>query len=103
MMSWIRTAASLITFGFSVDQFFVLTHVEQLPHRYLFSPRQFAIFLISIGLISLLLASLDHRRSLKMLITQYGGEQPLRTAAGVVAALIALLGICTLLVSLLHG
>ena len=103
MMSWIRTAASLITFGFSVDQFFALTHSEHLTHRYLFTPRQFAIFLISIGLTSLLLATLDHRRSLKLLITHYRVEQSPRTAAGVVAALIALLGICTLLVSLLHG
>jgi putative membrane protein len=47
MMSWIRTATSLITFGFSVFQPEVPS--SRAENR-LIGPREFALMLVSIGL-----------------------------------------------------
>jgi putative membrane protein len=99
IMSWIRTAASLITFGFAIDRFFEMEHAEHTWKAHLMGPRQFAILLIATGLIALLLATWEHWRSLKEMNRLYG-DIPRRTTAGVVAGLIALLGIAALLVSL---
>lgn len=101
MMSWIRTSSSLITFGFAVDQFFAVAQRQAVAHGHLLSPHRFAIFLICLGLVSLLLSTLQHRASLAGLIARYGGEAPPRTPAGIVAALIAVLGTGTLIVSLM--
>jgi putative membrane protein len=51
--------------------------------------------MISIGLVSLVLATLEHRRDLKALRAQYPGEH--RTLARVLAALVSLLGLVALL------
>jgi Domain of unknown function (DUF202) len=51
MLSWVRTATALITFGFSIQQFFRITKGE--------SPEKLAM--IVIGLVALLLATWGHR------------------------------------------
>jgi putative membrane protein len=92
MMSWIRTATSLITFGFSIYKFF---QIEAPNHEHrLIGPRQFAFMLVSIGLASLVLATLEHRQNLRTLGAQYAGKR--RSLAVVVAGLISLLGIFAL-------
>ena len=58
MMSWIRTGTSLITFGFTIYNFFQLDTVSEKRRDYLIGPREFAIALVSIGPFSLLLATL---------------------------------------------
>jgi len=60
----------------------------------LIGPREFAFMLVSIGLISLLLATLEHRQSIRALGAQYAGKQ--RSLAVLVAALISILGILAL-------
>jgi putative membrane protein len=50
MMSWIRTATSLITFGFSIYKFFQLEEHEIAERRHLIEPWQFALMLVSVGL-----------------------------------------------------
>ena len=91
-MAWIRTATSLITFGFTIYKFFQLelARSARRPER-LFGPRQFALLMILIGLVSLLMATLEHRRDLKELRAQY----PLRNrpTATVLAALVSVLGL----------
>ncbi len=89
MMSWIRTATSLITFGFSIYKFFQLETPAR-SHR-LIGPREFALALVSIGLLSLVLATLENRENIRALGAQYAGKQ--RSLAVVVAALVSLLGI----------
>jgi putative membrane protein len=95
MMSWIRTATSLITFGFSIYKFFQLEGPERGRQSRLIGPREFALMLVSVGLISLLLATLEHRRNIRALGAEYAGEQ--RSLAVLVAALISILGITALL------
>jgi putative membrane protein len=100
MMSWIRTATSLITFGFSVYKFFQLEgpiHPEQ--NRFI-GPRQFAFVLVSIGLFSLVLATVEYRYNIRALWALYAYGH--RSLAVVVAALISLLGVVDLLLMVLR-
>ena len=90
MMSWIRTATSLITFGFSIYKFFQIEAPSEKQQNYLIGPREFALALVSIGLISLLLATLENRQNIRRLGAQHAGKQ--RSLSVLVAALIAILG-----------
>ena len=94
MMSWIGTATSLITFGFSLYKFFQLEAPSEKQQNYLIGPREFALALVSIGLFSLLLATVEHRQAVRALAAQYGTKR--RSLAGVVGVLISILGICAL-------
>jgi putative membrane protein len=95
LLAWVRTAASLITFGFTIYKFFQFesAHVEPPPGR-LIGPTQFALLMIVIGIVALVLATLEHRRDLKALRAQYPGEH--RTLAGILAGLVSLLGLVAL-------
>ena len=95
MMSWIRTATSLITFGFSIYKFFQIEAPNHPQQNCLIGPREFALMLVSIGLISLLLATLEYRESIRALGAQYAGRR--RSLAVLVAALISILGVLALL------
>ena len=89
-----RTATSLISFGFTIYKFFQLELKGQPPSpERLIGPRGFALFMIGIGLVALLLSTLEHRRSMQAMRAEFGNV-PLSTAA-VVAGLISLLGIVT--------
>lgn len=98
MLAWVRTATSLITFGFSVYKFFQLQHVggEPTTTNHLVGPHEFSLLLVSLGLASLLLAAVEHRLNMQGLRAEYP-DAP-RSLAGVVAALIAVLGIGALIV-----
>ena len=96
MMSWISTATSLIAFGFSIYKFFQIEAPGTAKQNRLVGPREFAFALVSIGLFSLLLATVEHRQSVRALGAQYGAKRRL-SLAGVVAALISILGIFALL------
>jgi putative membrane protein len=96
MMSWIRTATSLITFGFSVYKFFQFEKPTNGSENRLVGPREFALTLVSIGLFSLVLATLEHRQNIRMLGEQSGGR--MRSVAVLMAALISVLGILALVV-----
>jgi putative membrane protein len=90
MMAWIRTATSLITFGFSVYKFFQIEALTGRQQNRLIGPRGFAFILVSIGLFSLILATLEHRQNIRTLGAQYAGK--LRSLAVLVAGLISILG-----------
>jgi len=102
LMAWVRTAASLISFGFTIYKFFQFELKGQPPNpERLVGPREFALIMIAIGLVSLLLATFDHRRSMQAMRAEFG-PIPYSTAA-VVAGLISLLGILALVAVLLRG
>jgi putative membrane protein len=94
MMAWIRTATSLITFGFSIYKFFQIEGPARGQQNRLIGPRGFAFTLVSIGLFSLVFATLEHRQNIRTLGAQYGGKQ--RSLAVLVAGLISILGILAL-------
>lgn len=98
MLAWIRTATSLITFGFSVYKFF---DIETRGSRSgLVGPREFGIIMISIGLLSLLLATIQHRSDRTRL--RIASPDVPRSGAAAVAGLIAVLGIFALVLVLLR-
>jgi len=100
MMAWIRTATSLITFGFSIYKFFQIEAPAHEPQNRLIGPRGFAFTLVSIGLLSLILATLEHRQNIRTLGEQYAGK--LRSLAVLVAGLISILGVLALVAIIFH-
>jgi putative membrane protein len=90
MMAWVRTGTSLITFGFSVYKFFQYEMEGRQVGGTLIGAREFALVLICIGLGSLILGTLEHRRDLKALAASYPGMPPSLSTA--VALLMAALG-----------
>src|SRR5262245_62560925 len=94
LMAWVRTATSLISFGFTIYKFFdYLRDSNQLASapRHLFGPRAFATGMIAVGLIALVLATIEHHRSRALLAA--GGARMHRSLALVVAVFVAALGI----------
>ncbi len=93
LMAWIRTSASLISFGFTIYKFFEYfadtTSVNGSHH--LIGPRHFGMGMIIVGVFALVLAIIDYDREMKELQADYGPIQ--RSAVGKIAALVSLLGI----------
>jgi putative membrane protein len=94
MMAWIRTATSLITFGFTIYKFFQIEAPPPGRQNRLIGPRGFAFILVSIGLFSLIVATIEYRQNIRTLGEQYSGK--LRSLAVLVAALISILGVLAL-------
>jgi putative membrane protein len=95
-MAWVRTATSLITFGFSVYKFFQIeTHRDDAAGR-LIGPREFALTMITIGIVSLVFATLQQRHSMQIMRVHYQGMRVPRSLAVVIAALMSVLGILAL-------
>jgi putative membrane protein len=92
LLAWIRTATSLISFGFTIYKAFqYLRENSPAGQHGAFGPREFALVTIAIGVVSLLLATIDHRRSMRSLRAQYGNVP--YSLATVLAALISAFGI----------
>jgi putative membrane protein len=94
LQSWIRTATSLITFGFSVYKFFQIESPPPENRSRLFGPRQFGLALVSLGVVALILASWDHRANLRRLGV-LGPGRP-RSLAIAVAAVMSAFGVLAL-------
>jgi len=66
LMAWVRTATSMISFGFTIYKFFQFeTEKAQALRHGIFSPRDFALIMVGIGLVSLLTATISHRREIR--------------------------------------
>jgi putative membrane protein len=91
MMAWVRTATSLISFGFAIYKFFQIEIGKGEPGNHLIGPREFAMMMIGIGLLSLVMATIQHRQD-RNVLRAMNPEVP-RSMAAVLAGLIAVLGI----------
>jgi putative membrane protein len=92
LMAWVRTATSLITFGFAIYKFFQLEiGVERVRSQQIIGPREFALLMMAIGLIALILSTIQYWQYRKELKKQY--PQVPRSMAAWVAGMISLLGI----------
>jgi putative membrane protein len=97
LMAWIRTATSLISFGFTVYKFFqYLRESEGAPPGGPIGPREFGGLMIAIGITALVLATIDHRHSMRSLREEYGAIIVPRSLSTIVAALIGTLGVILL-------
>jgi putative membrane protein len=100
LMAWVRTATSLISFGFTLYKFFQYLHQDKPPAQGILGPRGFALIMIGIGLTALVFATIEQRRNMQTLRTEYGAVPP--SLATIVAGFIAVLGVLGLLTVLLH-
>jgi putative membrane protein len=93
MMAWVRTATSLIAFGFTLYKFFFYLQ-EQQPAAHgeqLIGPRTYGLIMIGFGVFTLAMGAWRHRGQMKLLAAQYP-EAPFSLSL-VLAGLIAVLGI----------
>ncbi len=97
LMAWVRTATSLITFGFTLYKFFQYLHeggkADSTEH--LLGARAYGTVMIAIGVVTLAVATWQHRQSMKALRAQY--PQAPFSLALVLAALMSALGILALI------
>jgi putative membrane protein len=102
LMAWIRTSVSLISFGFTIYKFFqYLRESEHVsPMANALNPRRFGMSMITLGLLMLVVATIQQRRDLNMLEVRYG-KGP-RSLATVVAILVGGLGMLALVGVLLR-
>lgn len=94
LMAWIRTCTSLIAFGFTIYQLFRYLRAAEGLSAPLVSPQWIGLMMVLVGLGSLIVAWVQHRRDLAVLREEFG-EMP-TSLASVAAALIALLGVAAL-------
>jgi putative membrane protein len=95
LMAWIRTALSLIGFGFTLYTL-ARTLGDKGPAAggAWIGPRAYGTIMISLGLVTLLLATLQHRADLALLRREHPGLP--RSLSALTAGLIALLGLLAL-------
>jgi putative membrane protein len=101
LMAWVRTATSMISFGFTIYKFFQFEVGRGAPAtRGIVTPRDFALIMVSIGLVALLMATISHRREIRGLADHLDGR---RSRAEVVAALVSVFGFLVLFSAIFHG
>jgi|SRR6186997_2156214 len=101
LIAWVRTALSMISFGFTIYQFLRVFQEQSTVHViHPSAPRTVGLTLIGIGTFSLIVACLQYRRRLRVL-----GADRIRSVgnlAFVVACLLFLLGL-SMFVGILSG
>lgn len=70
LMSWVRTALSMVTFGFSIAQFFYFLAECQNDVDFSVGPSRLGIALISVGILVLVLAVIEHVLRIRALKSQ---------------------------------
>ncbi|WP_276133778.1 YidH family protein [Polluticoccus soli] len=98
LMAWIRTALSLISFGFTIYKIFSETEKEADHHL---TARAVGLIMIGMGLLGLLLAQIDHHKAIKILKQEHPVRQ--RTVAGVMALLVWIFGLFLFLAALFRN
>jgi hypothetical protein len=63
-------------------------------------PRDFALIMVSIGLVALVMATIAHRKEVRGLAQELDGR---RSRAQIVAALVSVFGLVVLFSAILHG
>lgn len=103
LMAWTRTATSLITFGFTLYKFFEYLHErgEAVRAHQVLGARTFGLIMIGIGVLTLVLASVQHRIHMRQLRAHYPNA-PFSLAL-FLAGLIACLGILGFITGIVHS
>jgi uncharacterized membrane protein YidH (DUF202 family) len=95
LMAWVRTATSLISFGFTIYKVFdeVLQQRAGNVQR-LVTPRALALVLIGLGVIGLVVATVHYRRETTALHREYARYGPFRhSPSATLATLISIMGL----------
>ena len=100
-MAWIRTALALISFGFTIARVFEMLRDKIGEIGSQMAPRDVGILMISVGLVALVLSSMQHMRAVRRL---RGACPDLpKSLSWVTATLIALLGLVALASAIFNG
>jgi inner membrane protein YidH len=99
-MAWVQVSLALMTFGFTIAKVFEFLREKEGQQLTLFGPRTVGILMIAIGLTALTLASVQHRRIMKSM-RQECPSLPM-SQAGILAVLLALLGILAFIGAILR-
>ena len=89
LMAWVRTATSMISFGFTIYKFF--QELSKSGSESLLSPRIVGMIMIGFGLLSLILAQVQHQLALKKLKRDYPAIQ--RSISSVLSVLVLVFGL----------
>jgi putative membrane protein len=95
LMAWVRTGLSMIGFGFTIYKF--LSAEAQGLVR---DPRNVGLFLISLGIVSIIFGAIEYRQSVGDLRRKFGGR--FRKYPLIMAALVGGLGLALLVTGLLN-
>jgi len=102
LMAWVRTATSLISFGFTIYKFFAFEAGRNLPAAdLLLSPRVFAMLMIATGLIALVLSTFEHLANMRRMRAEFGIAT--RSVSLLVAGVVSILGVLAFVAALLHA
>ena len=101
MMAWVRTATSLITFGFGVYKFFQLELKIAGRENQRIGVREFALLMVGAGVLSMILGSWDHWRNMQRIRKEDPSLS--RSQAGVLAGLIMCIGFAALVAVIFRG
>ena len=102
MMAWLRTAIAMITFGFTL--FKAVQYARQLGLKRtegVLGPGAFALIMIVLGLLALILATIQHIRHARTL-RQLDAELPVFSVATLLALLFAGVGAFALISAVLR-
>ena len=95
LMAWIRTATSMISFGFTIYKFLEAQPARERRFTFmerLLDARNFAVLMISVGLLGLFFAALENHRELVALREKYGAARIPHSNSMRVAILVAIFG-----------
>ena len=100
LMAWVRTSTSLIAFGFTIYQLFDYLDHQPGIRGGVVKPGVVGIVMIVIAIVVLVLAFIQHQQGIRSLRAEYG-PMPI-SIAGIMAAVIAALGVLALLAVVLR-
>jgi putative membrane protein len=101
LMAWIRTSTSMISFGFTIYKFFQFEQGRNAANRGLLTPRDFALIIVGIGLVALLIATVQNRIEVAELRKHLGSGK--RSLAVLVAALVSIFGLLVLIATVVRA
>lgn len=94
LMAWVRTALSMISFGFTIYKFLqAATQGQQVGILRSNGPRHLGLFLIALGVISVVLGSVEYFQTVKRLDAMTATRYKPMNFAFIVGVLIGLLGL----------
>ncbi|HEX6182137.1 MAG TPA: DUF202 domain-containing protein [Chitinophagaceae bacterium] len=95
LMAWVRTAVSMISFGFTIYKFFEELNKGDELHKRIFTPRIVGMIMILFGLLSLLLAQLQHNTAVRKLRRDYPATQ--KSISSILSYLVLVFGLALFL------
>ena len=103
LMAWVRTALSMISFGFTIYKFLdAATHGNAVGMLHAQGPRRLGLFLIALGVISVILGSVEYFQTIKRLDAMSAASYRPLNFSFIVGVLIGLLGLFLFITIVTH-